>query len=136
VQSLLHAAAALALGQWVAHGLDAGVTGTAVALAVTGLAAWAGWRWSAAPVRRISWTGAQWTVSSADAAPVASLPPRVMLDLGTWMLLGIRPVDGGRHVWIGLSKGDAGASWQAFRAAVYSFVSDSTTRSPEERPPF
>ena len=126
----------LTLGLWLVGWLGAGVAGTAGALAVTGLAAWAGWRWSTAPVRRISWSGAQWTVSCAEAAPLASEPPRVMLDLGPWMLLCIRPVDGGRRLWVGLSRGDAGASWQAFRAAVYSFVSDSTPRSPEERPPF
>jgi hypothetical protein len=136
VQSLLHAAAAGALGAWLARWLDAGLAGMVAALAFAAAAAWAGWRWSSAPACRIVWTGAQWTTSCADAAPMESDPPRVMLDLGRWMLLRIRPVAGGRHLWVGLSEGDAGASWQPFRAAVYSSVSDSAPRSPEERPPF
>jgi hypothetical protein len=138
VQSLLHAAAAAAFGHWLARrwldaGLVAAVWGT---LAFAALAAWAGWRWSAAPACRIAWTGAQWTTSCADAVPVESAPPRVMLDLGPWLLLSIRPVAGGRRLWVGLSRADAGASWRPFRAAVYSFLSDSMPRSPEERPPF
>jgi hypothetical protein len=136
VQSLLHAAAAAAFGHWLTRWLEVGLAGTGATMVFAGLAAWAGWRWSATSTWLISWSGAQWSASRVGAEARATAPPQVMLDLGHWLLLRIRPADGGRPLWAALSRVDAGAAWHPFRAAVYSFVSDSVPRSPEERPPF
>jgi hypothetical protein len=136
VQTLLHAAAAGAAALWLSRRIEAGPAGAWAVACLAVLAGALGWRLSALPSMRITWSGARWSLAVAGADACDTSAPQVMLDLGRWMLLRIRPLDGGRTRWAALARADAGASWQLFRAAVYSFASDLAPRSPEERPPF
>jgi len=134
-QSLLHASAIGTAAWWLVWQLEWGLAGMWAAAGLAVLAGVLGWALSAAPPMTIAWTGARWSLSvaGADAGDVAA--PQVMLDLGGWMLLRLRPQDGGRGHWAALARADAATSWQVFRAAVYSSASDLAPRSPGERPP-
>ena len=135
LQSLLHAAAALAFTAWVAAWLEAGPWGWLGAAGAALAAAGLGWRLSAAASTRLAWSGSAWTVEPEVGTPVAIAPPRVMLDLDRWVLLRWRPEGGGRGGWLAVSAADAGSVWHLFRAAVYSFDPLVLPRSPAERPP-
>jgi len=84
----------------------------AVVCASCGLA-W-GWWLAGTHARRqgllhLAWTGAFWQFHGLEVPA-----PRVMLDLGPWMLLQV----GGQ--WVSLSKGLAREAWHPLRAAIYS----------------
>lgn len=112
------------------------------AIGAAGLA----WRMSRTAASGLTFDGNRWslesvrwaaTVSSAserrssgEARPPVSMRSRdnsdvvasgaieVMLDLGFWMLLRLRADSHGRF-WIGVSAGQAGASWVALRGTLF-----------------
>ena len=94
---------------WDAHR----VAGAAAIICAACGGAW-GWWLAQVQARRqgelqLAWTGEFWQFQGVQVPA-----PRVMLDLGPWMLLLI----GGQ--WVSLSKGLAQESWQPLRAAIYS----------------
>ena len=77
------------------------------------VAAWAWWMSAPSPVL-LNWDGQQWSANGR----VGRLD--LMIDLGPWMLLRLRPAERPRRsVWIPVAAGEAGASRHALRAAVY-----------------
>ena len=83
------------------------------------VAVWA-WRRARPQAVTLAWDGQRW---SADGSP-GHLD--LMIDLGPWMLLRLRPDKPARRsVWLPVSPVDAGAAWHALRAAVYSLAATS-----------
>jgi hypothetical protein len=107
--AILHGLAAAALVAWL---LPAGPAATGVLAAAAGLlaAAAAGRRGSGPAAPRLGFDGRAWRVDGQPASP-----PRIVLDLGGWMLLHL-----GRRCWAPVSVAGAGAPWPALRAALYS----------------
>lgn len=65
------------------------------------------------------WDGASW-VWSTGTEPTLTGEAQVMVDLGSWLLLRIRPVEMARPaVWLAMSRRSIGAAWPAARAALY-----------------
>ncbi len=125
VQSVLPALAAAALCAWallwVGHSpwLAAPLALAAFALA---------WRLARPQVQTLRWDGQVWAI---DGAPGRLA---LMIDLGSWILLRLRPDAGARACWLALAAGEAGPAWPALRAAVYSRPSVPPTRVlPPER---
>jgi hypothetical protein len=125
--------AALAGAAFVAWGLAHLQLALWPALAFALLAGGLAW-WLAQPSpMRLAWDGQHW---SADGR-VGRLD--LMMDLGPWMLLRLRPADApGRCLWLPLGVGDVeadtGASLHALRAALYCRPPESTRRArPAER---
>ena len=116
--ALMPALAVAALVAWVLGHLQRPVwPALLVVLPVTALA-W--WQIRTGAVT-LAWDGQRW---SADGEPGAL---DLMLDLGPWMLLRLRPAEPARRtIWIPVSAADAGSAWHALRAAVYSRVPTST----------
>lgn len=127
VQAGLYALTGAAVAAWAAYiawdvwapgvlipGWDAHrVAGVAALTSAACGGAW-GWWSTKEQARRqgelqLAWTGEVWQFQGEAVSA-----PRVMLDLGPWMLLLI----GGQ--WVSLSKGLAQESWQRLRAAIYS----------------
>ena len=76
------------------------------------------WRLARQEPVTLAWDGQLWC---ADGRPGRL---DLMIDLGPWMLLRLRPDEPARRTtWIPVSVADAGASWHALRAAVYSRAS-------------
>ena len=81
-----------------------------------------GWRGAAEPPRTLTWSGQRW-----EADGVAG-ELDVMMDLGRWLLLRLRPSDGSAARWLPLCARRSDGAWHPLRAAVYS-------RPPESTPP-
>lgn len=112
------AAAALAAWWWPMPADPAVTLAAAAAAAATVAAAWLAVRWPACHVRRDphGWF--------ADLGSGFTGPYRldVVLDLGSWMLLGLRPAEpraGLRTVWIPAQRRGHVAEWHGMRRAVY-----------------
>jgi len=101
----LPALAAAVLVAWAA----ASVMLAPAAAAIAGVVAW---RASRPRAVHLQWTGEHWA-ADGDAGEVD-----LMLDLGPWMLLRFRP-SVGRPLWLPVPRGEAGASEQGLRAALY-----------------
>lgn len=134
VQGLIYGAAGAAVAAWGAyaawHALQSWVpsqgwvawdahrvAGLAALACGAGGMAW-GWWQAKMEARRqgllhLAWTGHEWQFQGQVVAP-----PRVMLDLGSWMLLKVGEKTGGQ--WLSLSRGLAKGCWQPLRAAIYS----------------
>ncbi len=82
------------------------------ALLAAVIAAVLAWRPSRLAPVVLSWNGQQW---AADAQ-VGQL--HVMIDLGAWLLLRLRPAQGAA-LWIPVTAADAGPALHALRAAVH-----------------
>jgi hypothetical protein len=65
------------------------------------------------PMVELRWDGQEWR---ADGV-AGSLD--VMIDLGDWMLLCLRPPQGARRRWIGVSARACGSGLHALRVAAY-----------------
>jgi hypothetical protein len=126
VQALIWALAAAALCAWLAarNGNQAAL-GLAVAWPA-GLFAWWRLRGCAATLR---WDGAQWHL---DDVPVRVT---VAVDLDRWLLLALRPSEGGRHQWLPATAGQAGVRWHAWRAALYSRAPEPPLAAAPPAPP-
>jgi hypothetical protein len=135
-QSLLHAGAAAAVALWAGSWLEwPGEWLVPAAVGAAAAAAALGWRLSATPAMRLTWSGAQWTLGIAGREAVVLHPPQVMIDLGEWLLLRVQPDGAGTRLWLPMARVD-GASWHLLRAAVYSSAPDPASRAPGDRPPF
>lgn len=49
-----------------------------------------------------------------------------MVDLGGWLLLRLRPTDGGASRWMAIAAAEAGVAWADLRAALFSTAPDAT----------
>ena len=66
----------------------------------------------------LTWDGSNWFWVEAGLRPVV---PRVMLDLGAWMLLRLKLQDGTRAtLWGMATQQRASTAWSAWRAALLS----------------
>ncbi len=99
--------------------------------------AW-GWRLGLQPSGVLVWSGSQWSWQDASGR-CGTVTPRVMMDLGGWLLLQLQPVrpevtlahqalagEPAGPGWLSVRGprdplGGQAAPWAAFRAAVYSF---------------
>ena len=92
-------------------------------LATLPFAALLGWRLSAVMPRHLQWDGQTWRLAPLDVdEPGDAVQLRVVIDLGGWLLLRCRPVDGRwlpQHIYLPLSRTALGASWGSLRATLY-----------------
>jgi hypothetical protein len=84
--------------------------GAAASFALAGVACW---RLLPSGEGLLAWDGEKWSFGRARGRI------RVMVDLGTWMLLHLDAAPGG-GAWVAAGAAHAGPSWHALRAAVYS----------------
>ena len=96
-----------ALGIW-----PAGAAAVISALLVGGLA-WRAWHGGAVDLH---WDGQCWAVGGQAGRL------DVMLDLGVWLLLRLRPEGAARAHWVAVSASDAGPAMHGLRAALYARV--------------
>jgi hypothetical protein len=111
--ALLCAAAAAAVGAWLGAGRWAvaiGIVAAAGSLVTTRRTA-----------VRLSWDGEQWALGlgPAPSGHVAVGRPRVMIDIGPFMLLRFERASA-PVLWLPLQRYGYEASWHALRCAVYS----------------
>ena len=121
IQVTLYASSAAVAAGWSAARLwqpGAGSLGVGKAFGLgAAIAAWLG----LAPRRaQLVWDGNAWKMRRERAAACAG-QPRLMLDLGSWMLVRFDPegVPASSAVWLPLSRSDAVASWPALRVALH-----------------
>ena len=124
--ALMPALAAAALVAWaLGHLQRPAWPALLVALPVAAVA----WRQARPEAVTLAWDGQHWR---ADGCP-GSLD--LMLDLGPWMLLRLRPDEPAQRVfWIPVSAADAGAARHALRAAVHSRTSKPTPGARSAEP--
>jgi hypothetical protein len=103
-----------------------------LAVAATGLAAWAGWRRS--PRGLLAWDGAGcWTWAEAGVAgPQGPQPGRIerLLDLQSHLLLRWQAEGSTAARWLWLQQGGVPADWAALRRAVYSRATSAAPQAP------
>jgi hypothetical protein len=117
-QSAVTALAVTALAAWVLAHLQQPAW---PALALGPLAAALAWRVFRRPPVALLWNGLVWSADGQNGTL------EVMIDLGGWLLLRLRPDDAsGRALWMPVSRGDAGPSFHGLRAAVYCRASEPT----------
>jgi hypothetical protein len=104
---------AVAAGATAAWGLGHAGWSALPALGAALAAAMLAWRRTLPAPVALSWDGQCW---AADGAP-GHLD--VMIDLGPWLLLRLRPQPSGSSRWIALTAREAGATLHALRAALY-----------------
>jgi len=99
------------MGPWLLAGVSAAVIG-----------AWAGWALVPATHGTIGWHQGEWTIRPAGM-PARTGALEAKLDLGSWMLLHMRPRHGGAGSWLTVHRGDVDASaWHALRATLFADV--------------
>jgi hypothetical protein len=114
-------ASALALagvGAWAAQGF--GASGWAMVLAAlpAALMGWVtGGRLLATPHGTLRWDGAAWSWQ-AQGGPATPTGVAVIIDLGPWMLLRLRPAGAGA-IWLPAGQGACRPAWHALRAALH-----------------
>ena len=114
VQLLLAALAAAVPAAWAAlHAGFAEPIAAAAAAAAAVAAAWLVWRLTRTQACTLSWNGEHWA-ADGQAGEVD-----VMLDLGGWLLLRLRPL-AGRARWLPVPDSQAGPARHGLRAALYS----------------
>jgi hypothetical protein len=69
------------------------------------------------------WDGARWTWAAQGGSPCLG-EARVMLDLGSWLLLHFEPAADVPGRWLVATRRMAGPVWPAWRAALYAHRSD------------
>ena len=119
IQQVLHGASAAVAAWWVgAHWVEPGPGLLSASLALAAVAALAARRLAEAPAQ-LAWDGAAWSLRD-EGGEARSGRPRLMLDLGAWMLVRFVPnAAGSRARWLPLSRRDAGAAWQGLRIALH-----------------
>ncbi len=127
----LPALAAASVGAWAA--LHWGLSGFWALVGASKLAAVVGalLAWRRPRVHALAWDGQQWHVDGR------AVRLQLMLDLGPWLLLHLRPADGAAALWLPLAASEAGPAWGPLRAAVYSRPSSAppAPRPPEQQTP-
>ena len=119
VVTLLPALATAALLAWAAAHLQLPSTSAWLAVAsitsLVALVALVAWRRARPHALLLAWDGQRWTADGCAG------DLDLMMDLGPWMLLRLRPDDTTRRaVWIPVSATDASSARHALRAALYS----------------
>ena len=122
--ALLGAVVAAALAAWVWSHVDAtaGPAGrgmlpwlTVVPLAA-GVGAWMGWRAARPEACTLRWHRGRWAWTQGSLEHEGSVQPK--LDLGSWLLLALRPQHGAVR-WATVGRQRAGAAWHPLRAALF-----------------
>jgi len=112
------------IGSQVSQSPTAGSVPALVSAILAGSSAWILLRRSN-PGGVLTWDGAVWfwargKVQAAPSDPLSG-DVRVVIDLGTWMLVRFRPTAPPRRVvWLPVSRRYAGALWPAWRAVLFS----------------
>ena len=109
-QALTAASAAAAFSAWALGHLQATLWPAAAAALAAGALAW---RLAPCAPVVLAWDGRQWTANGIPGAL------DVMLDLGPWLLLRLRPADRPPDWWLPVSAAGAGAALHALRAAAF-----------------
>ena len=113
---------ALATGSLVAWVLGHAGAPVAAAGPVVVAVAWLAWRRALPAPADLVWDGRAWMVDDQPGRV------EVMLDLGPWLLLRLRPdASPSRARWLPVSAADAGPSWHALRVAVHALGPQVTT---------
>ncbi len=130
VQAALPALAAAAVALWALGWAETPQAPAAACTMLVGaVVGWLVWRAAVPPAVLLSWDGQSWTADGSAGAL------EVMIDLGAWLLLRLRPEAGGSARWIAVGAREAGPSLHALRAAVYSRPSDAAPRVSPTRAP-
>lgn len=135
VQAVLWALAGGALGAWLATRLDASPAGGVVlpaGLAASALACAIGWGLGRPQQAQLRWSGQRWELLHQGVWAAAA--PRVMIDLGDWLLLRVKTRAAPAR-WIGASQASIGPSGQLLRAALYCAPCVDLGRADEDRAP-
>jgi hypothetical protein len=133
-QAALHGVAATALVAWLASHAGWADGGWTLALPLGATVATLLWIPFVQPPARLRRSGAQWTWQARGGPEITVPAPAVMMDLGPWMLLRVRPPGAGAE-WRAATRRQTPADWLPFRAAVYSTAPVTRPRSDPERPP-
>ena len=122
-QTLLPALATGVFAAWLLlMNAQSATPACALALAI-GLVAW---RFSVPREAVLAWDGQRWT-ADGNAGELD-----VMIDVGGWLLLRLRPESPGAARWIGCTAREAGPAWHALRAAVYALPPQRKKPAPEQ----
>jgi hypothetical protein len=129
LQSLLPALAAAVFVVWLTEygGWPKPQTAFA-ALFLTTIVAVLAWRAAAPRIALLTWDGRCWRVDDASGQLL------VMMDLGLWMLLRLKPAPQGPLRWLAVSASEAGPAWHGLRAALHS-VQPSENAAPAKAGP-
>lgn len=122
--ALLWAAALAASLFWLLQGwgVDQLEVARAPVLAVVVGVAWGAWRHAGVPRGRLEWSGQEWSwrLLALPEQPAQPCAPRVMIDLGSWMLLRLGVLHAGAGPdWVAVSRPQVGAAWHGLRVALY-----------------
>lgn len=79
------------------------------------IAAWWGWRQSAALPRRLRWDGEAWWLHAPASDDETRVQLDVLIDLDRWLLLRATP----GPCWLALSQRQQAPHWGALRATLY-----------------
>lgn len=120
VDAGLHAVAAAALAGWaVGHAGGSGKTAVlAASMAVVGVVWWIWRRDGRRAATGLAWDGQCWHLDDGQSNVPVVGSPRVVIDLGHWILLRLQ-IDGGGKRWLALSFEAAGTAWPALRRALH-----------------
>nr|WP_207185041.1 hypothetical protein [Rubrivivax gelatinosus] len=111
-RSALAAVAGASAAAWASGHLGTGSPSLLFTLAAGLVAGLAGWRLARPRPAELRWDGSNWSVDAVDGAL------DVMLDLGGWLLLRLRPAQGAGR-WLAVSAAEAGPRLHPLRAALY-----------------
>jgi hypothetical protein len=115
------------LGAWVWSHVDAAagpagrgpLNSIAVSVGSALVGGWLGWWLAPRSSGTLAWRQGQWTLRR-PAMPACDGMVQAKLDVGSWMLLCFRPVDGGRRSsWLTASSRKSGPAWHALRATLF-----------------
>jgi hypothetical protein len=123
--ALLGAVLAAALAAWVWSHVDAaaGPTGRGwwpwltLMPAAAGLGAWIAWSVARPEPRTLRWQQGRWSWIDGGIEREGMVHPK--LDLGSWLLLLLRPLDGSPACWGTVGRRRAGPAWHPLRATLF-----------------
>jgi hypothetical protein len=121
LQAVLPTLAAGVFAYWLLRLFDSASWPAAALAGAAGLLAWRG---TAGQGAMLVWDGQHWT---ADGVPGQLA---VMMDLGPWMLLHLRPDAAGSSRWLAVAVQEAGPAWHGLRAAAYASGLEAVPRRP------
>jgi len=123
-QAALPALSAAALLAWALGHLQEPVWPAWGLIPLVGGLAWWSFRRQTPQPLTLNWDGQCWTADGQEGRL------DVMIDLGPWLLLRLRPLDPeGQLLWIPVARAEAAAAWHALRAAVYCPAPEPTPRA-------
>ena len=113
LQTLLYTGAAAALAVWSLQQLEQPVAWAGAAVLPVAVCVW---RLGRPRLATLVWDGQQWT---ADGVPGQL---EVAIDIGSALLLKLRPAGAGPLRWLPVTRAEAGRAWQGLRVAAYARV--------------